>query len=468
MSGLIGNLLNASKALGAHQQGIQIAGQNLANVNNPNYARQRVILGDKAVVDSPIGPVSTGVEALSVQQIRDQFLDAIVVREQSASSLLDSQQSALSRAQSALGEQVDRSADSAFAGSASQSTNGIGSALNGFFNDFVSLAASPSDAGAKQVLLQQATLLADKINVTDTRLTTLQTDLTTNLNNGVANVNSLLQEIGNLNGSIASQELGVTGVAVTLRDQRQAKLEELSTYLNFTSPTIASGNGQIQIIVKDASGADVILLDRTQVKGGISFNGTGFDGGAPAVALGLVSGSLTGDLSMRDGAVQTLRNNLKSVADQLGAGVNTAYAGSFFQVPPSAGLIAVDPALTLSTLKTTATTDAGANDIALAVAGVAQQKFSTAGGDAIDGSIGSYYNKVVTSLGQSLYGVSAKLEDQTIIKKMSTTQRDAISSVSLDEEMTDLIKFQRAYQASAKVISVMDSLLDTVVNGLIR
>ena len=109
MSGLINGLVSSAKSLGAHQTGVQVASRNLANVTNPNYARQQVVLGDRAVVESSMGPVSTGLEALSVKQFRDNLLDGGVNREKSITSLFQSQQSALNRAQASLGEQVDRS-----------------------------------------------------------------------------------------------------------------------------------------------------------------------------------------------------------------------------------------------------------------------------------------------------------------------------------------------------------------------
>ena len=108
MAGLIGNLLNATKALAAQQAGVETAGRNLANVNNPAYSRQRIELGDRVMIETPLGAVGNGVEVLGIQQIRDQFLDASVTREASQSGLLQGQQSGLQRAETALGESVDR------------------------------------------------------------------------------------------------------------------------------------------------------------------------------------------------------------------------------------------------------------------------------------------------------------------------------------------------------------------------
>lgn len=455
----------------AHQTGVQVAGRNLANVNTPGYARQRVILGDRAQIESSLGVVGSGVEALGIKQIRDQFLDVAVTRETSQSARLQAEQSALLRAESNLGEQIDRAADSAFVGDATHSTNGISAGLNDFFNAFDNLAANPTDAGARQSLLQKADLLANKFNVTDQRLSALQGDLTAEIDTGVSRVNSLLGQIANLNGSIAQSELNAPGGAVGLRDERQARLEELATYMDFTTRAIPGGNGQIQILAHDAGGADVLLVDKTSVRGGVTFDGTQFSGGAPATPLALTGGALTGQLGARDGAVQQLRDDLKKTADQLTTAVNAAYGvtgANFFQTPPASGLLALDPALNFSTLKTSATGDAGANEVALAVADVARQSFSTAGGDAIDGTIGSFFNQTVSGLGEKLSGVNAKLSDQDIVAKMLTAQRDSVSGVSLDEEMADLMKFQRAYQASARVVRVMDEMLDGLINNMMR
>ena len=466
MSGLINGLVSSAKSLGAHQTGVQVASRNLANVTNPNYARQQVVLGDRAVVESSMGPVSTGLEALSVKQFRDNLLDGGVNREKSITSLFQSQQSALNRAQASLGEQVDRSGDSSFPGSATQSANGLSTALNDFFNSFENLSARPTDPAARQLLLQKADTLANKFNLADTRLSTLQSDLDSQISAGVTSVNSLLQQIADLNASIVTSEVGTPGSAVDLRDQRQARLEDLATYMDFSSVEPPNSNGQIQIYAKAPGGASVLLLDKTSVKGALAFDGTQFSAGAPASTLSISGGSLAGQLISRDGPVQQLRDDIKTAADQVTAAVNAAYGGTFFQSPPPTGLMALDPTVTVASLKTGTSADPGANDIALAIASLSQKKFSTGAGDLLNGTVGSFYTQTVTALGQSISGIDSKLIDQENIEKIVTTQRDALSSVSMDEEMADLIKFQRAYQASARVLRVMDEMLDGLVNGL--
>ncbi|MGB8169831.1 MAG: flagellar hook-associated protein FlgK, partial [Chthoniobacteraceae bacterium] len=465
MAGLLGDLVTASRALAAQQAGVQVAGRNISNVNTPGYARQRVILGDRAVIQTADGPRGTGVEALGVKQIRDGFLDLQVVRESSQTEYLTSQQGAYQRAESALGEQIDRSGDSAFIGDATGSTNGLATALNDFFNGFDNVASNPTENASKQVLLQKAQTLVSKFNLVDQRLSSLQNDLTSQIGSDTTTADNLLQQIADLNKQIQTSEINAPGAAMDLRDQRQTRLEELSKYLNFTTTTIPGGNGQIQITAKDTSGSDVLLVDRGVAVGTLAFNGAGFTGGASGATLALTGGSLQGNLSARDGAIQQLRDDVKTTATQFATAVNAAYnptstTGDFFTVPPASGIIQLDSTLSASTLKTTDTGNVGANELSLAVSEVAQKKFSTTGGDLVDGTISGFYNKLVSGFGETIVGVDSKLADQKLIQGMITQQRDSVSGVSMDEEVADLMKFQRAYQASSRVIGVIDSMLE--------
>ncbi|HEY2801339.1 MAG TPA: flagellar hook-associated protein FlgK [Chthoniobacterales bacterium] len=470
--GLFGDLNSAAQSLSTFSQGVALAGKNIANITNPAYARQRLELGDLGTIQTPIGPQSMGVHAIGIQQIRDQFLDAQLTREISATGLWQAQQNNLTKAQIDLGVQVNLAGDSSAIGDISQTTTGIGSSLNDFFNSFGELAANPTDAGAKQVLLQKADALTTEFNVTDDRLATLQGDITDQVTTDVSTVNGILKDIGDLNNQIQGLEITTPGAAVDLRDQREAKLEELSQYLNFTAQEVPGTHGQIQITTYDTASNPVVLLDKTNAAT-IAFDGTNFSTGTPAVTLGLQSGSLKGQIDVRDGAIQQLRDDIKATADEVAQAVNQAYnptgmTGDFFKVPPDSGIIALDPKLDFTTLKTTDSGDAGGNELALAVAQLATKQFSTSGGDLIDGTISGYFAKTVSGFGETLAGVNDRVDNQALSQQAVRAQRDSVSGVSQDEELTDLMKYQRAFQASSRVINIVDNLLDVVVNGLIR
>ena len=470
MSGLFGALSNGIKALNAQSRAVETAGRNLSNVNNPNYARQRIVYGDRGTVKTPLGAQSLGIEAKQIQQMRDFLLDRQVVRELSLKSSYETQQAAYQKAQAGLGQSIDRAGETASSGAAGAGT-GIAESLSDFFNSFQSFAARPTDPGEKQTLIQKTGVLTDRIRITDSRLAEVQADLTYQAANDVADANLLLSSIADLNAQIGRFEINAPGTAVDLRDQRQAQLEDLAKKISFETQPDPAGSGQINIIARDGSGNPVTLVNLATVAGPLTISGATVSGGTPATALNLTGGSIQGALTARDTGVQDLRDNLDALASQLVTSVNTAYSpsgGNFFNpAGVTAGTIGLAAGVTAATLK--ATTPAGAagdNDIATAVSNLANAVFSIGGGDDIDGTFSQHYATTVANFGQTLSTTNARVSEQTTIETLVRGQRDGVSGVSLDEEMTDLMKYQRSFQASSRVIQVIDDLLDTIVNRL--
>jgi flagellar hook-associated protein 1 len=463
MSGLFASLNSSVKALNAHSRAIETTGKNLANVNNPAYARQRVVYGDRGTVQTPQGAQSLGLEVLAVQQVRDSLVDRQLLRELSLGGSYTAEQSAYQRAQAALGETIDR---------ASETDTGIGAAMDDLFGAFQSLSSRPTDAGERASLIQKASILTDRFQLADTRLAQVQADLNAQVATDVDDVNRLLETIAELNTQIGRFEITQPGSAVDLRDQRQARIEELAGKINFN--LVDAGNGQVNVVVRDSASANVVLLDRGVVTAPVTFNGTALSGGSPAVTLAPASGSIQGALAARDGAVQNLRDDLDRLASQIVTSVNAAYnptglTGNFFEAAGlTAGTIALDSTLSATSLKASDGGAAGDNTVALAVAALSGRRFSTAGGDAFDGTLGGFYSQTVASLGQALAGANARAEDQAAITELVRGQRDSVSGVSLDEELADLTRFQRAFQASSRVFSIVDDLLNEVVNRLGR
>lgn len=469
MSGLLGDLLNASKSLATQGYGLQITGKNIANIDNPNYARQSVVLGERGSVKTALGVQGMGVEALGISQARDRYLDAQVTREVSRESYLQTQATQYQKAQAYLGESVGATSNSADINDPASSTTGISSSLNNFFNAAESVASDPTDAGAKQILVLQAESLANKINSTDARLEALQNNITQEVDFKITAVNDLLKEISVLNTEIQKVEINGYGGAVDARDQRQGKLEELAKYMDFTATEIPGQFGQIQITAATSTGTSVVLVDKGTSQS-VSFDGTNFYGGSPATQLGLQGGSMVAQVAARDGAIADLRSTIQAVASQVIAAVNNAYnpgggGNDFFKAGPP-GLMQVDPTLTPTSLKTTATGQSGANELAVAIADVANKRFSVSGGDTLDGTISEFYSKKVSGFGLTLQSTESRATDQEIVTDLVKSMRNSISGVSMDEELTNLMQYQRGYQASARLINIIDSLLDLIINGM--
>jgi flagellar hook-associated protein 1 len=172
--------------------------------------------------------------------------------------------------------------------------------------------------------------------------------------------------------------------------------------------------------------------------------------------------------------VADLRSGLDSLASQIVSAVNNAYSGggtysNFFDASgTTAATIAFDPSLTADTIRSTNTSEPGANELALAMANLANTSFATGSGDAFNGTFGTFYRGLVSNIANEASSANSRLDDQTTLRRLMLERRDSISGVSLDEEMTDLVKYQRAFDASARVMRAIDELLQTVIEQLGR
>jgi flagellar hook-associated protein 1 FlgK len=243
--------------------------------------------------------------------------------------------------------------------------------------------------------------------------------------------------------------------------------------MSFETRPSSGGLGQIEVFTRDTTGAEVPLVDKQMVVSNVSFTGSAFQAGSPPADLALSTGTLNTQLDARDGFTQSVRDDLATLANQVRLGVNAAYnpsgTGQDFFAPGSGGkLIELASGMTASTLTATATGDAGANELANAVASVASKKFSTTGGDLINGTLSGSFSLTVARVGDSLKTVENQLQDQQLTESLALSLRDQVSGVSLDEETANLMNYQRAFQASARFITTIDSMLDTVVNQMGR
>jgi flagellar hook-associated protein 1 FlgK len=403
------------------------------------------------------------------------------MREITSTSSLEAAKKVLESAETALGQFLDRTKDStSIQNSSGASGGGISDALTDFFNAWESFSVKPNDVGEKQLLLAKAQILADKINATDKRLAQVQTDADAQLTTDVGVVNGLLAEIAKTNEYIAKAELGRPFSAVDLRDQRQAKLEELSQYVNVQfEPIVPDGLGQITV-----TSNGINLIDGKNVLGKYEYDLNTAAPTPPVTRLkfnavddtkdstfnlgNLPEGKLSAQIISSSSDVQEARDGISLLATNLRSSINAVYQKvdttnnpQFFSAPTPGSKITLNSAITANTLKSSARS--GSNDIALQLASLGTAPIAGLGTNV---TFVSHFNKTVTIIGQELNTTNVRLEDQRLSQEMAVSNRDAFSGVSQDEEMTDLMKFQRSFQASARHINVIDTLLEQVVNRL--
>ena len=450
---------------------METVGRNMANVNNQAYSRQRVIFGEVAAS----GSASTGVDVIEIQQVRDALLDRQVVREKSSAAALAAETAAYERGEAAMGETISNVSDPSLA--ATTGGNSLANAMAGFFGAARQLYANPTNSTQKQMFVQTATTLTERFQFSNDRLAEVQSDLSAQVSNDVYKANLLLTTISDLNLMIASQESETGTKALTLRDQRQARLEDLAQVMNFKTTSLPDAPNQIQITATSATGVDTVILSAGTTLETLTFDddGAAVRVASSATALALTGGSIKGHLLARDGALQTLRDSLDLLASQMVTSVNAVYnpsgAGQNFFDPAGTDAGSIQLASGLSGLNVRASVPGGAagyGSVAQSISELDIQSFSSATGDAIDGTMGESYSAAISLFSYSLSQSRMQHENQTSVLNAVRGQRESVSGVSLDEEAAELMKFQRAYQASARVVSVIDEMLDLVVNSMGR
>ena len=233
---MLGEIIKSTEALRYHAKTAEIAGQNLAHVNDENYARQRVLAREGLMSKGQGGLNTGGLEAGGLDHARNQLLDKRVFAEFAESANLDTQKEILSLLQASLGESINRQALSGGLDGdhdSNLSAGGLARALDDLFNAFQELSASPDESTAKEEIVNKIHTLAKRFNDAGQAIDEIDSDLSDSVDLAVGNVNRLLDQIYEVNVQIKRFELLGQGKAVTYRDQRQGLLEDLSKLIDF-------------------------------------------------------------------------------------------------------------------------------------------------------------------------------------------------------------------------------------------
>jgi len=331
------------------------------------------------------------------------------------------------------------------------------------------VSTDPKTLTTRQGLLTAAQNLSTQFNQTDQSLSALHDSLNQNVTDGIASANQLLDTVAGLNQQITKAEVG-GATANDLRDLRQQKLEDLAKLVNVDTSTDTTGtlhlsiNGQLLV----SGGSTVDRLETYDAGGGQLLVRT--SGAQAPVALS--AGSVQGNIEVRDGALATLRKSLNQLASQLITQVNAVHStgynldggtGASFFTGTTAADIQVNAALAGDPRLIQASGDAGTpsgNAVTKALASLASQPQSGLNQQ----TFSQNYGQIVAGLGSSLSQANAQATDQQTVQQMLLNQRQSVSGVSLDEEMADMLKYQKAFQASARMVSTLDQMLDEVIS----
>ncbi|TVX96112.1 flagellar hook-associated protein FlgK [Cohnella terricola] len=488
----------AKRSLFTEQALINTTGHNIANANTPGYSRQRVNLVATRPIEAPgmmrsniPGQLGTGVEFTSITRIREQFLDDQFRNANRSLGEATIQADTLSKLETIFNEPSDA---------------GIRTVMDNFWKSWTDLAKDPESITGRKIVRENALALVDAFNETSKHLNDLSADLTTSIEAKANKMNSLTEAIASLNFEIRKLE-AYGDNPNDLRDQRDYLVDQLSRIVNVN-------------VVDGPDGYTITTGGFPLVEGENSNPVTG-----PALVVEY-GGEVAGLITSRDKYVADYQEQLNAMVDTLvngdinitipkgstylGAklaadlpvtvkGLNGLHKlGYLFNTPPAVPVlagdffvstggpftaesirlnptIANDPMQIATSMRTemingSNETVKGNNTLANIMAGLKETSFkftpTTTGNGIAEGTIDAFYASMLGQLGVQSESATRLAANQQDIVTQVDSRRQSVSGVSLDEEMSELIKYQHAYSAAARFMTTVDETLDKIINGM--
>jgi flagellar hook-associated protein 1 len=516
-------LETAKRGMFTQQSALYVTGHNIANANTPGYSRQRVNFEQTepypaASMNRPQipGQMGTGVTAGSVERIRDRFLDYQYRNEANKLGYWSTRSDAIAKMEDIMNE---------------PSEFGLGKAMTQFWESLQDLSVNPENEGARAVVRQRGIAVAESFNYLYNSLSQIRNDLGQEIKTGLLEVNSILKQISELNDQIKAIEPNGY-LPNDLYDKRDALVDELSKFFHVKVETVSSGGNaldiaegiyEISLVNQDGSTIKLVtkdgysklsvdpsidpVNDPTNPNGYVS--GIKIEGSATFISPDiLASGRIKSliesygygpDQDNVKGYYPDMLANLDKMAysfatmfntqHQKGYGLNNSTGLDFFSMtlsgPPTekgaAATIKVHDNIMNDLSNIAASSKSGEsgngnNALNLTMIKDIQIMSGTAtipSGDSVSvpitgGTVQTFYEGLIGKIGVDGQQAERMRFNAETLAMSVEKNRQSVSSVSLDEEMTNMIKFQHAYNAAARTITVIDEMLDKIINGMGR
>lgn len=456
MSSLNASLNIAVQALDAATGSITATNNNIANANTPGYSRQVAVLVEATPTQNGSLSEGNGVELTGYQSVRNEVLQTLIEQQTTAQSGANAQLTPMQQIQPTF----------------TTSTQDIGTEMSALFSSISSLSTTPSNSASRQAVLQAGQNLATAFNTASQSLTTQQNALNTNVTQDVSQINELTKQIAALNPQLA--ELKATGQdGGTLQDQQDELVLKLSALTSVSETqdakgeaTLTTGNGTTLV-----AGSQSYSLQTATGSDGMQhvIDQTGAD-----ITTSLTGGDLGGSIQMRDSTtsgIPSVLNQLDTLANQFGNAINAAQAGGYDQ-NGNAGQ---------NFFTVSATIAGSAASIKMAITDPALIAASSDGTSGSNGNLASFstvqntalgsgqtpsdaYSSLVSQVGSLTSNAQAESTASTASLLQLNDQRSSVSGVSIDEESANLITYQQAYEAAARVVTTIQSLFTVLVS----
>jgi flagellar hook-associated protein 1 len=452
MTSILSGLDSTKQALAAQQFALSITQRNVANANNEAYTRQDAVFEDV----SEFGGATVG-----IQTSRDRYIDYRISQELQSLGKQQTTYSALQQVDAIFNE---------------NSGQGLQKALSEFFNSFSSLSVNPEDLNLRRQVLSKASVLTAEFHRLNSGLQQLQASTDSSVKNAVDEINSITSRIATLNKQMPPAS--GTEQAFAIRDERQKLLENLSSLIDLSY--YESESGSLVVMTRQGgllvSGGDNFSLDTAQLAGS---NFLGVQLAGADVTSTIQSGKLGGLIEVRNKIAGYL-GSLDDMAATMAERVNEQHALGFdLNDDPGGDLLSFTTAghglntgaartieVAISDPEEIAASDvagaSGSNKNANLLFAIKDEKFLTLA----DETANQFYASLIYKIGSDEKTADDNVTTQNSVLTQLKNHRNALSGVNLDEEAINLIKYQKAYQASAKFATVLDSLSEDILNIL--
>lgn len=459
MPGLFQGLEIGRRALLTSQASLQTIGHNIANVNTPGYTRQRVNISTTLPENNTIGTFGTGVQVTDIQHIRDLFLGDQFRQESKSLGEWSYKEKILSQVETLFNEPNEGT---------------LSSNMTEFWGAWNTFSQNPSDFNTRHDLVATTTKMVDSFHQLSGSIDKLRASIDSDLTNYTNEINRLTGEVARINHQIQSLEIG--GVkANDLRDSRDLILDNLSTLVDINTNENQSGEMVVYIgAMSVVNGSDAINVESrvTNINGKpthkLMWEGSDFE-------LTNSAGQLKALIESRDVIIPKYLDKLDTLAATMVEQVNLIHVQgttengatniAFFDpTKTTAASISINQNILSdeSYSLIVSAVDFAESDGTLATQIANLQNTNVLNNNSV--SLNGYYNSIIGSVGIESHEATSFAKNYDLLVQQVDFARQSVQGVSLDEEMTNMIKYQHAYDAAARVITSMDQALDTVLS----
>ncbi|MFH1738447.1 MAG: flagellar hook-associated protein FlgK [bacterium] len=324
---LFGILNIGARGLFAAQSALDVTAHNLSNASTEGYTRQRTVQGTSVPITTTSGIFGSGVDVITVERIRDTFLDGQVRSAKSGASYYDEQESLFLRIESILNDTLTTVSDAVDV----PNSGGLSNLISRFYSAWQELSNAPEASEVRSAVLESGATLADTLNLISEQLNQLRSDLNNKVNNLVDEVNGLATNIASLNSRISVAEVGEAFKANDLRDERDRQLDRLSEIVPIRVSDMTEGQVAVNVMgVRLVDGVVTNLLE-TRHGGGVpvEIDNVFFERqGLQSLDQHLEEGSLGGIFDARDRIVPGLADQIDTLARSLIQEVNRIHSAA--------------------------------------------------------------------------------------------------------------------------------------------